>query len=114
MGSAERAEPSARGPNVPPQPALLVPQPPLAGLEKNAKPRQDTADKPAATANPSTAASPVFSPALAVASGIIDPTSMTNNAPAAKPSTAPSNRSAVTEATTYPPTVASAQTAATA
>ena len=57
---------------------------------------QESADSPAATAKPRTAARPALSLAFSVASGIIEPTSMTSRAPAAKPSTAASNRSSVT------------------
>ena len=68
-----------------------------AALTRRSRPTdQESADSPAATAKPRTAARPALSLAFSVASGIIEPTSMTSRAPAAKPSTAASNRSSVT------------------
>jgi hypothetical protein len=56
-------------------------------LQRVARRPQDTLDRPAATAKPSTVTSPETSPPLRTASGIIESMSMTSRAPAAKPST---------------------------
>lgn len=66
----------------------------------------------AATAKPSTVASPMDSSALACASGTIESTSMTSSAPAANPMIPAWTSSLTASASAKPPTVARAQTAA--
>ena len=57
-----------------------------------------------------TAAKPAPMAAFCFASGIIDPTNITSNAPAANPSTAAVKRAPTRREMAYPPIVASAQT----